>query len=166
MPKTTPFADLARVLRDAREAHGLSQEEAADRIGVRGRTYQRWEAGENAPRGAGTANVERVLGLEPGTITTTLGANTEPVNVQAELARSEARAASQDVAELAVRVASLMEEVDRLQGLIQAYAPPTPEQLAATVDAIVAARLAEAAVTSSAPGPRAETRREPPAKSA
>lgn len=50
-------------LRSARARENMTQEQAAQRIGVTVRTYARWEAGANLPTGRSAERVEAVLGV-------------------------------------------------------------------------------------------------------
>lgn len=43
------MSDFGEALKAWRKAYGLTQKEAADRLGANLRTYQNWEAGVNTP---------------------------------------------------------------------------------------------------------------------
>ncbi len=55
MPKAPPITpeQFSRILKDYRERHQLTQNEAAAKLGVSVRTLQNWEIARNMPRGFG-----------------------------------------------------------------------------------------------------------------
>jgi transcriptional regulator with XRE-family HTH domain len=55
---------VVEVLAELRERHGLSQDQAARKLGiVTGRQWQRWEAGESMPRPANLSAVSEAFGI-------------------------------------------------------------------------------------------------------
>lgn len=52
-------------LKRRREAAGLSQLEAAARVGVSQPTWSKWESGTHAPRGKRVDAIDAVLGANP-----------------------------------------------------------------------------------------------------
>ncbi len=151
-----PLSDL---IREARARKGYGQEEAARRVGVSVRQFGNWERGKHTPGGQYLRSLAHALDLSPDDLAASASGHEPPIDVQATLAREEAAAAAADVATLTAQVAELTAEVERLQRLVRAYEPPSEDQLAAVVDAIVAARLAELAATEGAPEQPGERRR-------
>jgi len=90
-PRRAPVSVLAEMairrerivqrLRELREAHGLTQEQAAARVGVNLRQWQRWEAGDSMP-------YPRNLDLIASKFGTTVNEFFEPPETQL-VARSE-----------------------------------------------------------------------------
>lgn len=50
----------AQMVRDLRQAEGLTQQELADRLGVRQQTISEWETGMYQPRGASATLLTRI----------------------------------------------------------------------------------------------------------
>jgi transcriptional regulator with XRE-family HTH domain len=51
-------------LKDARKAKGLTQEEVADKAGIKHKTYWAYENGTISPPAAVAARIQKVLGVE------------------------------------------------------------------------------------------------------
>jgi len=62
-----------QALRRARETSGLSQRAVGEAVGRTGSAVWQWEEGRGAPDQAIVANLEQVLGLEPGSLARLLG---------------------------------------------------------------------------------------------
>ena len=58
--------DIANRIERARNALGVSQEQAAKKWGVSLRTLQNWEQGVNAPRGLGLVALRQMIAQETG----------------------------------------------------------------------------------------------------
>ncbi len=63
IPKVPPITSeqFARLLKDYRERHQLTQNEAAAKLGVSVRTLQNWEIARNMPRGFGLRALVGIL---------------------------------------------------------------------------------------------------------
>lgn len=92
-PRVSVLADMAlrqekvmATLVALREKHSLSQEEAARRIGIGGRQYQRWESGQSMPR---PANLGRAALAYGESVTVFYDEDEEPSTTQ--LDRLEAK---------------------------------------------------------------------------
>lgn len=62
LAKTDHKSDIPKVLREERERSGLTQLEAAERLGLHELSVSRWETGAREP---GTANFQRAVALYP-----------------------------------------------------------------------------------------------------
>lgn len=62
---STQPADLPARLKAWRIAYGLSQTQAARRLGIPYQTLTQWESGRRTPSRSGLALIERELGSKP-----------------------------------------------------------------------------------------------------
>jgi transcriptional regulator with XRE-family HTH domain len=65
--------EFRRMLRRGREQRRLSQRKVADTIGVSHTAVSQWESGRSLPVPAKVPDLERLLDLEPGTLSRLLG---------------------------------------------------------------------------------------------
>lgn len=79
MPSAAALRRFGGAVTDARIARDLSQDELADKAGVSQSNVSGWELGRWAPDPDDVFKLERVLRLQPGTLSTHLGY--EPVKV-------------------------------------------------------------------------------------
>lgn len=105
-------------------------------------SYSRWERGKNTPQGRNLQQLIEVLDLDPTEAIAAAGGVPAP-GAEAKRALDTASDLAAEVERLAARVAEL-EAQDRA----------SEDRIAAIVDAIVAARLAELAATEGTPEPR------------
>lgn len=82
---TPPGASLG--LAEAREKMGLSQEEAAWRLGTDTRTISNWEAGKNLPQGRLLPKLARVYGLSPDKLARIFGEGKSPKSARGHALR-------------------------------------------------------------------------------
>lgn len=64
--KTEPTAQVGGRIRAARQAHGWTQRDLAQRLNRRQATISRWESGDRALTVGDLMAVAEVLGVEPG----------------------------------------------------------------------------------------------------
>lgn len=106
----------------ARESAGLSEEEAARRLGVLAESWIAWERDRDAPRANRLATMAGILGVSLSWLIGGAGdgpqdrpASDGPSDDRAELLR-ELRQASRDVAALNRRMDEIAEGLERLKG--------------------------------------------------
>jgi len=112
----TVEASLGRRLRTARDAAGLTVDEAARRLGVLKATWQDWEDDRNEPRANRLAMVAGVLAVSPSWLLSGIGDG--PWERQADDSAAllrELRQASQDMATLNRRMREITLGLERLQ---------------------------------------------------
>lgn len=71
---------VAPYLRQIRQDAGLTQSEAADRVGIHSKTVERWEAGKHEPPASELAAYVKALGGEVGRLMRLLVGSDEPTN--------------------------------------------------------------------------------------
>lgn len=74
--------NLMTMLRRARFAVGLSQEEFARKVGVTQGTVCAWEAGEHLPRASLFPKIARILGVDPMELTRYVSPERKETGVQ------------------------------------------------------------------------------------
>lgn len=114
---TTPETSLGERLRSAREAAGLSVEQAARRLGVLKSTWQAWEADRKEPRANRLTMTAGVLGVSPSWLLSGMGdgpwerqASDDPAALLRDL-----REASREMAALNRKMREIATGLERLQ---------------------------------------------------
>jgi len=116
-PRVSVLAEMAlrqervvETLIALRERHSLGQEDAARKIGIGLRQYQRWEAGESMPRANNLGRAALAYGVSPTIFydDEDLPASTVP---QLDRMESELEQLAAAVAQLATAVSELREEL-------------------------------------------------------
>ena len=85
------YARVASAIRDLRKAAGMSQEEAAERIGVSNATWSRWEAGKHVPTSHHLREVAEVFRINPDSFITRVTRAAEQSDIESRLADAQAR---------------------------------------------------------------------------
>lgn len=117
-------ADLPALIRAARDALGISQEEAARRVGVSTRSYAAWELGESKPRIQNLAAIAGGLNVPATSVLAAAGHGAPPVGVEAREAGAAAAAAAQRADDLSEQVMKLEDEIARLRAQVRASSSP------------------------------------------
>ena len=71
--KTMKYNSQAVAIRNAREMAGITQEEAAERVGIKVQAWQKYEYGTRSPKGPMLEKIASVLGVDIGVLTTFSG---------------------------------------------------------------------------------------------
>lgn len=67
--KTYKYNSQAEAIRKAREAAGLSQEQAAEKVGIKVQSWQKYEYGERTPKDSMLDKIARVLSVDISVLT-------------------------------------------------------------------------------------------------
>lgn len=102
----------------AREAIGLSAQEAAERLGVLPASWNTWECDRDVPRANRLAMMAGILGVSPSWLLTGRGSGPReaPETNQADL-QQELRAASADVEALNRRLRTIASRLENQDGV-------------------------------------------------
>ena len=86
-PKRSMPPGACRGLAEEREKMGLSQEEAAWRLGTDARTISNWETGKNLPQGRLLPKLAQVYGLSPDKLARIFGGGKAPKSARGQALR-------------------------------------------------------------------------------